>query len=156
MVGALGGLLFGFDTAVIAGTTQQLSVIFELTPSTLGFTVFVGLVGTVIGALCSGVLGQKIGGREALRLRPFFTQSQPLVVRSLGLGICFLWPASSVDWGSAAHRCSDLSISPNLHRRSGEAAWWVFSDQHRGRHPASVSVESHHRDQTSRSDAVAS
>jgi MFS transporter, SP family, arabinose:H+ symporter len=68
MVGALGGLLFGFDTAVIAGTTQQLAAVFRLTPFTLGLTVFIGLVGTVIGALCSGVLGQKIGGREALRI----------------------------------------------------------------------------------------
>jgi SP family arabinose:H+ symporter-like MFS transporter len=64
----LGGLLFGFDTAVIAGTTQQLSDIFHLTPTTLGLTVFIGLVGTVIGALCSGVLGQRIGGRDALRI----------------------------------------------------------------------------------------
>src|SRR6201996_5875034 len=48
-VGALGGLLFGFDTAVIAGTTQQLTDVFHLTPFTLGLTVFIGLVGTVIG-----------------------------------------------------------------------------------------------------------
>jgi len=68
IVGALGGLLFGFDTAVIAGTTQQLAQVFHLTPFTLGLTVFIGLVGTVIGAMSSGVLGQKIGGREALRI----------------------------------------------------------------------------------------
>jgi len=36
IVGALGGLLFGFDTAVIAGTTQQLTVAYHLTPFTLG------------------------------------------------------------------------------------------------------------------------
>jgi len=68
VVGALGGLLFGFDTAVIAGTTIQLSQVFHLTPDTLGLTVFIGLVGTVVGAMCSGWLGQKIGGREALRI----------------------------------------------------------------------------------------
>ena len=68
IVGALGGLLFGFDTAVIAGTTQQLTDVFHLTPGTLGLTVFIGLAGTVLGALCSGVLGQRIGGREALRI----------------------------------------------------------------------------------------
>ncbi len=67
-VGALGGLLFGFDTAVIAGTTEQLTRVFHLTPNTLGLTVSIGLIGTVIGAMCSGVLGQKIGGREALRI----------------------------------------------------------------------------------------
>jgi sugar porter (SP) family MFS transporter len=56
VVGALGGLLFGFDTAVIAGTTQQLTDIFHLTPVTLGLTVFIGLAGTVIAALGSGAL----------------------------------------------------------------------------------------------------
>jgi glutathione S-transferase len=61
-------LLFGFDTAVIAGTTEQLSNVFHLTPWTLGLTVSIGLAGTILGALTSGVLGQKIGGREALRI----------------------------------------------------------------------------------------
>jgi MFS transporter, SP family, arabinose:H+ symporter len=67
-VGALGGLLFGFDTAVIAGTTQQLTDVFNLTAFALGLTVFIGLAGTVFGAMTSGLLGQKIGGREALRI----------------------------------------------------------------------------------------
>src|ERR1700710_710566 len=68
LVGALGGLLFGFDTAVIAGTTQQLTHVYNPTPLTLGITVFIGLVGTVIGAMTAGVLGQRLGGREALRI----------------------------------------------------------------------------------------
>ena len=68
ITGALGGLLFGFDTAVIAGTTQQLTVVYHLTSFTLGLTVSIGLVGTVIGAMSAGVVGQRIGGREALRI----------------------------------------------------------------------------------------
>ena len=36
--GALGGLLFGFDTAVISGTTHQLTEVFHLTPHLLGIT----------------------------------------------------------------------------------------------------------------------
>lgn len=83
-VGALGGLLFGFDTAVIAGTTQQLTDIFHLTPTTLGLTVFIGLVGTVIGALCSGVLGQRIGGREALRI-------MAILYTLSAIGCAFAW-----------------------------------------------------------------
>jgi SP family arabinose:H+ symporter-like MFS transporter len=39
ITGALGGLLFGFDTAVIAGATQQLTVVYHLTSFTLGLTV---------------------------------------------------------------------------------------------------------------------
>ena len=39
VVAALGGLLFGFDTAVISGTTAALTEIYHLTPERLGVTV---------------------------------------------------------------------------------------------------------------------
>jgi MFS transporter, SP family, arabinose:H+ symporter len=39
VVAVLGGLLFGFDTAVIAGTTHSLTVVYQLSPGYLGFTV---------------------------------------------------------------------------------------------------------------------
>ena len=83
-VGALGGLLFGFDTAVIAGTTQQLTEVFHLTPKTLGLTVAIGLVGTILGAMGSGVLGQKIGGREALRI-------MAILYTISAIGCAFAW-----------------------------------------------------------------
>jgi len=81
-VGALGGLLFGFDTAVISGTTGQISNAYSLHTihlsfpllhqsvrlSQLGITVSIALVGTVIGALTAGTLGQRCGSREMLRL----------------------------------------------------------------------------------------
>ena len=88
IVGALGGLLFGFDTAVIAGTTQQLSEIFHLTPVTLGITVFIGLCGTVIGALGSGILGQKLGGRESLRIMAVL-----YTVSAIGSALAWNWDA---------------------------------------------------------------
>jgi MFS transporter, SP family, arabinose:H+ symporter len=47
VVAALGGLLFGFDTAVISGTTGALTQTFSLTPFFLGVTVFSALFGTV-------------------------------------------------------------------------------------------------------------
>lgn len=68
LVGALGGLLFGFDTAVISGATDSLTGAYRLTASQLGLTVSIALLGTIIGALGSGVLGQRYGAREALRL----------------------------------------------------------------------------------------
>jgi MFS transporter, SP family, arabinose:H+ symporter len=88
IVGALGGLLFGFDTAVIAGTTQQLTTVYHLTPFTLGLTVFIGLVGTVIGAMSAGVVGQHIGGREALRIMAIL-----YTVSALGCAFAWSWPA---------------------------------------------------------------
>ena len=42
LVAALGGLLFGFDTAVISGTTRALTDAFRLTPGLLGLTVVCG------------------------------------------------------------------------------------------------------------------
>ena len=67
-VGALGGLLFGFDTAVIAGTLQSLTTLYHLTAWTKGVTVFIALFGTVIGAMSAGVIGQRFGSRETLRI----------------------------------------------------------------------------------------
>ena len=88
IVGALGGLLFGFDTAVIAGTTHQLTQVFDLSPGQLGFTVSVALWGTVIGALFSGILGDRLGGRESLRILAAF-----YVVSALGCAFAWSWPA---------------------------------------------------------------
>jgi SP family arabinose:H+ symporter-like MFS transporter len=68
IVGALGGLLFGFDTAVIAGSLRSLRALFALSPLQVGFTVSIALVGTVIGSVLSGSLGERLGGRESLRI----------------------------------------------------------------------------------------
>jgi len=67
MVAALGGLLFGFDTAVIAGATSALTNAFHLTPGGLGLTVSIALVGTVVGALFAGIPGDRYGRRDSLR-----------------------------------------------------------------------------------------
>ncbi|MBW4025852.1 sugar porter family MFS transporter [Acidipila rosea] len=88
IVGALGGLLFGFDTAVIAGTTHQLTQIFHLTPGALGFTVSIALWGTVIGAMSAGAIGQKIGGREALRIMAVL-----YVISAIGSAFSWNWTA---------------------------------------------------------------
>ncbi len=67
-VGALGGLLFGFDTAVIAGSLPSLRTLFALSPLQVGLTVSIALFGTVIGSMLSGSLGERLGGRESLRI----------------------------------------------------------------------------------------
>lgn len=87
-VGALGGLLFGFDTAVIAGSTSSLTHTFSLTPFWLGVTVSMALWGTAIGALCSGTLGERIGPRGALRIMAVL-----YLVSALGCAFAWSWPA---------------------------------------------------------------
>lgn len=72
IVGALGGLLFGFDTAVISGATAQLTQQFHLSSGALGFTVASALWGTVMGALFSGIPGQRFGRRDSLRVMAAF------------------------------------------------------------------------------------
>lgn len=54
LVSALGGFLFGFDTAVISGTTSFITPYFALTDLTLGFTVAIALIGTIIGSIVVG------------------------------------------------------------------------------------------------------
>ena len=57
VVAALGGLLFGFDTVVIAGAIQPLKALYHLSPFSEGFTVAAALVGTVIGSMLVGIPG---------------------------------------------------------------------------------------------------
>jgi len=68
VVAALGGLLFGFDTAVISGTTDWLKNTFELTNFWLGFTVSSALIGTIIGAIGIGRPSDILGRRRALSI----------------------------------------------------------------------------------------
>ncbi|MGB7436810.1 MAG: sugar porter family MFS transporter [Candidatus Acidiferrum sp.] len=86
VVGALGGLLFGFDTAVIAGTTHALTLQYSLTPGTLGLTVSIALWGTVLGSMSAGVIGQRLGGRETLRILAVL-----YVVSALGCAFAWSW-----------------------------------------------------------------
>jgi len=66
IIAALGGLLFGFDTAVISGTTDWLKKEFSLNDFQLGFTVASALIGTIIGAIAIGKPSDKIGRKGVL------------------------------------------------------------------------------------------
>src|ERR1700761_4521868 len=86
IVGALGGLLFGFDTAVISGTTSALSRTYHLSPALLGITVSSALVGTVLGAITAGIPGQVYGRRDSLRAMAIF-----YVISALGCALAWNW-----------------------------------------------------------------
>src|SRR5215831_16261376 len=72
IIAALGGLLFGFDTAVISGTTDWLKAEFSLTDATLGFTVASALIGTIIGSIIVGRPADTLGRRGVLFLLAVF------------------------------------------------------------------------------------
>lgn len=88
IVGALGGLLFGFDTAVISGATSQLTHEFHLSEGALGFTVAAALWGTVVGALTAGIPGQRFGRRDSLRVMAIF-----YVISALGCAFAWNLPS---------------------------------------------------------------
>jgi SP family arabinose:H+ symporter-like MFS transporter len=88
VVAALGGLLFGFDTAVIAGTTHALTVMFALSPFTLGITVFAALFGTIFGSMLAGIPGDKFGRRDSLRVLAVL-----YLVSALGCAFAWSWSA---------------------------------------------------------------
>jgi sugar porter (SP) family MFS transporter len=68
LVASLAGILFGFDTAVIAGITHSLREIFLLSPAGLGVAVSSALWGTLLGALVAGGPGDRYGSRDMLRV----------------------------------------------------------------------------------------
>jgi sugar porter (SP) family MFS transporter len=63
---ALGGFLFGFDTAVISGVEKHIQELFQLTAFQHGFTISSALIGTVIGALISGRPADRYGRKPIL------------------------------------------------------------------------------------------
>jgi sugar porter (SP) family MFS transporter len=88
IVAALGGLLFGFDTAVISGTTQALTQLFSLTPNQLGITVASALVGTILGAMLAAYPVDRYGPRGSLRLTALL-----YFVSALGCAVAWSWPS---------------------------------------------------------------
>lgn len=88
IVASLGGLLFGFDTAVISGTTQALTQTFHLSPENLGITVSVAVVGAIFGAMLAGIPGDRFGRRDSLRVLAVL-----YLVSSLGCAISWNWTA---------------------------------------------------------------
>jgi SP family sugar:H+ symporter-like MFS transporter len=63
---ALGGFLFGFDSAVINGAAPAIKSTFGLSSLALGFTVSIALIGSAIGAWFSGLLAEKYGRRRVM------------------------------------------------------------------------------------------
>jgi SP family arabinose:H+ symporter-like MFS transporter len=88
VVAALGGLLFGFDTVVISGTTQALTDLFHLTPLALGVTVSSALAGTILGSMLAGIPGDVYGRRDSLRILAVL-----YLVSAIGCGLAWNWTA---------------------------------------------------------------
>lgn len=119
-VAALGGFLFGFDTAVINGAIPFFTEHFGLTDAMKGWAVSSALIGCVIGALAVGKPGDYFGRRLVLRVLALL-----FLVTAIGTGLA--WNFSSfivfrVIGGLAIGGASVLSplyiaeIAPAAHR----------------------------------------
>ncbi len=76
LVATLGGLLFGYDTAVISGTVESLNTVFvapqnlseSAANSLLGFCVASALIGCIIGGALGGYCSNRFGRRDSLKI----------------------------------------------------------------------------------------
>ena len=87
---SLAGLLFGFDTVVIAGAVDSIRTLFQVVPGSVqdGLIVASGLVGTFLGALFAGKPGDAFGSRDALKF-------VGLMYIASALGSAFCWNLES-------------------------------------------------------------
>jgi len=84
VVAAIGGFLFGFDTAVINGAVDALSADFELSPFLTGFAVSVALLGCAVGAWFAGSAADRFGRQPVMiAAAALFTAS------AIGSGLAF-------------------------------------------------------------------
>ncbi len=83
---ALGGFLFGFDTAVISGVEQSLQALWHLNVWEHGLTVSIALIGTVIGSMTGGIPAERLG-----RKRTLFWIAILYLLASLGTALSPTW-----------------------------------------------------------------
>lgn len=83
VVAAMGGFLFGYDTAVISGTIAQVSQLFELDALQQGWYVGCALVGSIVGVLFAGILSDKFGRKLTMII-----SASLFSVSALGCAVC--------------------------------------------------------------------
>lgn len=83
---ALGGFLFGFDTAVISGAEKSIQLLWNLDSIAHGFTISIALFGTVIGAIFGGIPSDTLGRKKTLLIIALL-----YLVSAVGSAFAFDW-----------------------------------------------------------------
>jgi sugar porter (SP) family MFS transporter len=83
---ALGGFLFGFDTAVISGAEQSIQKYWSLNSFEHGLTVSIALIGTVLGSLLGAIPADKLGRKKTL-----YIIAVCYLISSLGTSLSSSW-----------------------------------------------------------------
>jgi SP family sugar:H+ symporter-like MFS transporter len=92
VVAALGGFLFGFDTAIVNGTVDAVKAQFHIPTSAIGFVVSSALLGSAVGAWFAGPIADRIG-----RVKVMVIAAAVFVISAVGSGFAF-GPWSLVIW----------------------------------------------------------
>ena len=82
-VAALGGILFGYDTAVISGTTDIVSQQFRLDELATGWYVGCALIGSIIGVLVAGLLSDFLGRKKTMLIAALMFS-----ISAIGCAVC--------------------------------------------------------------------
>ena len=87
-IAALGGLLFGYDTAVISGAEKDIQQLFHLNDFQHGFTISIALIGTLLGAFLSNIPANRYGRKYSLLMIAVL-----YAISALGCGLSNSWLA---------------------------------------------------------------
>jgi len=118
MTVALGGLLFGFDTAVISGAIGLIKTQFSLGTVQEGWLVSSGLVGCIIGVLVTGALSDRIG-----RKRTILLAAGMFLLSAIGCAF-----AAGVDWLIAARIAGGVGVGAAMAGRNCAPGQVALSD----------------------------
>ena len=83
LVAALGGILFGYDTAVISGTTEIVKMQFGLTTGGEGWYVGCALIGSIAGVLIAGILSDFLGRKKTMLISALLFS-----ISAIGCAVC--------------------------------------------------------------------
>ena len=139
LTGALGGLFFGFDTVVISGVIDALVKLYGLSPAGQG--IYGGHRADRYGGWSAGRgrVGQRLGGRETLRMTAVLYIVSAFGGAWRGTGRRSCCSALLADWGLGHRRFWGRYILPSLLRPSGEGDWSGHSSSTWFRHVAAYS-----------------
>lgn len=83
IVAALGGILFGYDTAVISGTTEVVKMQFGLTTGGEGWYVGCALIGSILGVLIAGMMSDFLGRKKTMLISALLFS-----ISAIGCAVC--------------------------------------------------------------------